>query len=388
MQESKIIKVREEELNLLYYLGIISKRMRMIACVTFACALITAVVTFIMPPTYKAETRILPPQSSNSGIASQMLSQLGASSSLTSGASGLLGLKSANDVYVGMLKSRTMYDYIIDRFGLMELYKTRYLEDARAGLAGSVTIKNGSDDIISVSVEDKDPRRAADIANAFIENLKNTTKSFAITEAAKRRLFFEEQLSKVREDLITAEDSMQRLQEKTGALDMDEQAKTIIASIAGLRAQIAAREVEIEVMRTYTEPMNPDLKKSEEALKSMKQQLQKLESKSGETPDPLMPTGRIPKTGAEYTRKLRELKYQETLFDLMEKEYEIARVDEARDATIIQVIDKAVPPGKKSKPKRTLMVAAATFSGFFLAVLLALLIELLKNVYIKEETGS
>jgi len=380
--ENRMSYEEDDEINLLYCLVVILKRKYMIAGVTLACALITAVISLIMTPIYSADTKILPPQASGSGISSQVLSQLGGASGLIGSS---LGISSTNDQYVGMLKSRTMYDWIIDKFGLMELYKAKYREDARTRLGNSVTIKSGKDEIITVSVEDKDPKRAAEMANAFIEKLKEMTQTFAVTEASKRRLFFEEQLGKVKEDLIQSEVAMQSYQEKTGAISMDEQAKAVIESIAALRAQVAAKEVELKVMKTYSEPRNPDLQKSEEALKGMKEELQKLETKSGENPDPLAPTGRIPEIGTDYVRKLRELKYQETLFELMANQYEIARVDEARDATVIQVLDKAVPPGKKAKPRRTFMVALATFSGFFIAIFAAFFMDFMGNLSADEE---
>jgi tyrosine-protein kinase Etk/Wzc len=367
----------DDEINLLDLLVVILKRKWMIIGITFSFALITAVISLIMTPIYKAETKILPPQASSSSISSQVLSKLGAASSLLGST---LGISSTNDQYIGMLASRTMYDYIIDRFGLEEQYKTEYIEDARAIIEDSVEINSGDDEIISVSVTDKDPERAADIANAFIEKLKEMTKTFAVTEASKRRLFFEEELKKTKEDLLKSEEVMQVYQEKTGAVSVDQQAKAIIESIADLTAQIAAKEVEIKVMKTYAEPKNPDLQKLEEELKGMKQELQKLEAKGSETADPILPTSEIPEIGIEYARKLRDLKYQETLFELMASQYEIARIDEARDATIIQVLDKAEPPEKRVKPKRTFMVVLATVSGFIIAVIVVFFMEFMENI--------
>jgi len=377
MQDNENKVNDEEEINVLHFVVVILKRKKMIVGVTFAFAVITAVISLIMTPIYKAETKILPPQVSNSGLSSQILKQLGGSSDLIGSS---LGVNSTNEQYVGMLKSRTTYDWIIDRFGLMEIYDAEFRETARARLDGSVDIKIGKDEIISVSVEDKDPKMAAEMANAFIEKLKEMTQTFAVTEASKRRLFFEEQLAKTKDDLLKAEEAMQGLQEKTGAISIDNQAKAVIESIADLRAQIAAKEVELKVMRTYAEPRNPDLQKAEEALKGMKEELQKLETKSGDNPDPLVPTGRMPEVGADYTRKLRDLKFQETLFELMANQYEMARVDEARDATIIQVLDKAVPPTLKSKPKRAIMVLIAAFAGFFLAVFAAFFMDYLEHI--------
>jgi tyrosine-protein kinase Etk/Wzc len=385
MQDNKNIEITaEKEANILHYLVVILKRKKMIAGITIACAVITAIISLIMSPIYQAVTEILPPQQSGSGIYSQVLNQLGSSPALKSNASGLisstLGLNSQNELYIDMLKSRTMYDYIIDKFGLMKLYKSDYIEEARERLEMSVAIESGKSSIISVSVKDKDPQKAADMANAFIEKLKDLTQTFAVTEASKRRLFFEEQLHKIKEDLIKSEEDLKGLQERTGALDMDEQAKAVIESIADLRAQIAAKEVEIKVMKTFTEPKNPDLQKSEETLRGMKEQLQKLETKNEASADPLMSTAMMPEIGTDYSRKLREIKYNEELFELLARQYEVARVDEARDAIVIQVLDKAEPPTRKVKPKRRLMVMEATFFGFFLSIFVVFFIEYFDNV--------
>jgi tyrosine-protein kinase Etk/Wzc len=367
-----------DETNLLHFLMVIMKRKKIIAGITLSCALITAVISLIMPDIYKARTKILPPQQSGSSISSQVLSEIGGASGLIGSS---LGIKNENDMYVGILKSDTVHDFLIDKFGLMETYNSRYREDARDRLDSSVTIENGKDSIISVSVEDKDPQRAADMANAFIEKLKEIAQSFSVSEASARRIFFEEQLNKVKEDLLKAEEAMKGLQEKTGAIDIDNQAKVVIESIAGLRAQVAAKEVDISVMKTYIEPKNPDLRKAQAALKGMEEQLQIFEAKDGENPDPLMPAGRMPQVGTDYARKLREVKYNETLFDLISGQYEIARVDEAKDAIVIKVLDKAHPPTKKAKPKRTLMVAIATFTGFFLAIFAAFFMEYAEKAF-------
>jgi tyrosine-protein kinase Etk/Wzc len=173
---------------------------------------------------------------------------------------------------------------------------------------------------------------------------------------------------------------MQSFQEKTGVISVEEQTKAVIESIANLKAQIAAKEVEIKVMETYTEPKNPDLQKAHDALNGMKEQLQAFEIKGGDNVDLLVPTKKMPEVGADYARKLREVKYQESLFELISQQYEIASVDEARDAIIIQVLDKALQPAMRARPKRTQMVIMATFAGFFLAIFSAFLIEYVKKV--------
>jgi tyrosine-protein kinase Etk/Wzc len=225
--------------------------------------------------------------------------------------------------------------------------------------------------MIVVSVEDRDPKRAADMANAFVEEMIGVTKGVAITEAAQRRLFFEEQLKDVKMALASAEEGIKGFQEKTGALKIDDQARAVIQGIGNLRAQIAAREVQYKVAQTFATPQNPDLQRIDEELRGLKAELNKLEQKGGNSPDPLMPTGRMPSVGMEYLRKLRDVKYNETLYELLAKQYEMAKLDEARDAAVIQVIDKAVIPEKKVKPKRGIIVALSTLTGFIISILYA-----------------
>jgi uncharacterized protein involved in exopolysaccharide biosynthesis len=319
-----------------------------------------------MTPIFRAETKILPPQQNSSSIASQLLNQMGGFASL---ASGSLGMKSQNDMYIGFLKSRTVFDKIIDRFGLMKHYGVKFREDARKTLANALRATSGKDGMIVVAVEDRDPKRAADMANAFVEEMIGVSRGLALTEAAQRRLFFEEQLKDVKMALVRAEEGIKGFQEKTGALKIDDQARAVIQGIGNLRAQIAAREVQYKVAQTFATPQNPDLQRIEEELKGLKAELNKLEQKGGNSHDPLMPTGRMPSVGMEYLRKLRDVKYNEILYELLAKQYEMAKLDEARDAVVIQVIDKAIKPERKVKPKKAVIVAISTFIGFLCSIL-------------------
>lgn len=372
----------EDEINLLDLLIVIAKRKKLILYLTLGTAVLTAIISLIIAPIYKAETRILPPQSSGGGIASQLIAQMAGGLDL----GGIAG-KTPADLYVGMLKSRTITDRIIDRFDIMKIEEFKYRQDARRFVSEkksdfNIDKKSG---LITIAVQDKDPNRAAEIANAYVEELKSLTKGLAISEASQRRLFYEEQLKDVKEALAKAENEMKIFQEKTGALQIDEQAKAIIGGIADLRAKIAAKEVELKVLRTFTTPQNPDYQKVEEELKGLKAELARLESNEKRGHDPIMPTGRIPGVGVEYLRKMREFKFNETLYELLLKQYEIAKLDESKDAVLIQVLDKAVPPDKRFKPKRTFMVAVATFSAFFLSIFLCFIIEFIQNV--KKDEG-
>lgn len=373
---------KDFKMNLAEFLSVFSKHNRMIVIATGATVIASVIISLLLPPIYRAETKILPPQQRDSGLAYQLMGQGGGLSAL---AFGSLGMKKPGDLYVGMLKSRTVFDAIIDRFGLIKAYDVKYREEARNRLGSALTARSGKDSIITVHVEDRDPRRAADMANAFVEELKALNRGLALTEAAQRRLFFEEQILEVKSALLKSEEGIKGFQEKTGALKIDEQAKVVIAGIANVRAQISAREVQQRVMRTYATSQNPDIQRVEEEISGLKAELNKLEEKGGKGHDVLMPTGRMPSVGIEYLRKLREVKYNETLFELLAKQYELAKIDEARDAAVIQVIDKAVTPEKKVKPMRLLIVTVSLLCGFFLSVLAAFLIEYARSF---SDTGA
>jgi tyrosine-protein kinase Etk/Wzc len=375
MEKEEMEEMQEDEINLLDYLIVLAKRKRLIAGFTLVVTILTAVYSLIMSPLYKAETTILPPQDSRPDIQTQLLSRF---EGITGISSNVLGEKS---IFMDVIKSRTVLDRIIERFGLMELYDTTYLTDARRKLESEVNVKSDKTSrLISIGVVNKDPKLAADIANAFVDELINVVQNLAVTEASRRRLFFEKELKQAKDALIGSEEAMQKFQEQTGVLQVEDQAKAVIESIADLRAQIAAKEVQLKVMKTYTTANNPDLQKLEETLKGLKIELGKLEEKTGSRPDPLMPTGRMALVGTDYVRKLRDLKFNETLYELMSKQYEIARIDEARDAAIIQVIDPAIPPEKKFKPARTRMVTIAFFVSLFFAVFLAFFMEYVQKV--------
>jgi capsule polysaccharide export protein KpsE/RkpR len=175
--------------------------------------------------------------------------------------------------------------------------------------------------------------------------------------------------------LARAEDEVKGFQQRTGAFQVDEQTKSIIEGIANLRAKIAMKEVEAKVLRSFATAQNPDLQRTEEEVRALRTELEKVESGKGRGFDPLMSSERVPAIGMEYLRKLRQLKYNETLYELLVKQYELAKLDEARDAVVIQVIDQAVPPERKSRPKRALIVLLSTGMALFLSALIGLFLE-------------
>lgn len=331
-------------------------------------ALVSVVFSFLIPVTYQATTRILPPQQPQSA-ASLMASQLGSLAAL-GGGGGLL--KNPNDLYVAMLKSNSVVDGMIDRFGLIERYEAKYRTDARRVLLANTNVAAGKDGMVVIDVVDQDAKQAAAMANAYVGELVVLTKRLAMTEAQHRRSFFEKQLAQAKDNLSNAEIALKKLQETTGLIRLDDQAKVVVESVARTRAQIAAKEVQLSVMRSYSTEQNPQFKIAHEELATLRGQLSKMESRSEEGKNDggtIVATGKIPQAGLEYLRRYRDVKYHETIFELMAKQFEVARIDESREGALIQVIDPAQPPERKFKPKRAVIVLGATLVVFFCAAL-------------------
>ncbi len=366
----------DEGIDVIDLFIVLAKRKGLIAGLTLGAAVVTAVISLLMTPVYRAETTILPPQT-NSSQAAQVLGQLGA-------APGLLGIappsKSTGDLYMELVKSRTVLDHMVDRFGLMDLYKAETREGAIKLLTNRVTTGNNiKSGILTVSVEDTDPVRASSMANALVEELKLFNKGLSVTEAAQRRLFFEEQLKDAKDTLLQSEEAMKAFQEKSGIVKIDAQANAMIQGTSSLRAQIAAKEVEFRVLRTYSTEHNPDVLRIKEELKGMHDQLSRLESK-GDGGDVIVHTGDIPKASTEYLSRVRDLKFSETLYELLLGQYQTAKLDEAREASVIQVLEKAVPPENRIKPKRRSMVILASFMALFASILAAFFLEYKENI--------
>ena len=354
-----------DEVSLLELLAILANRKSLIIRTTIAAAVVAAIVSFFIPNRYTAATSLLPPQQPQS-LASALAAQMGGAGGMLGAVAGSgLGLKNPNDIYIGMLKSRIVNDALIKRFDLMKVYRDKRLSDARKDLQDATDIQNGKEGFITVAVEDKDRKRAADLANAYVEELRNLTSNLAITEAGQRRLFFEQQLGKAKDDLANAEVALKVTQQKTGLIQMDSQAKAIIESVAAVRAQIAAKEVELQAMQFSATDQNPDLLLLRQQLAGLRAQAAKLESQQNSGGgDIQVPTGAVPEAGLQYIRSLRDVKYYETIFELLAKQLEASKLDEARQGAVIQVVDPAVEPDRKSSPKRAMLVTLFTIVGF------------------------
>jgi uncharacterized protein involved in exopolysaccharide biosynthesis len=325
-------------------------------------ALAAILVYLVMKPMYTAEATFLPPQSAPGSGMSQMMSQLGSLSSLGA-LSG--GLKSPGDVYVGILKSRTIADDLIKRFDLQKIYKTKRISDTAKKLKDRSTFVSGKDTLITISVEDHDANRATSLANGYLDALYEQNGRLALTEASQRRLFFEQQLEHEKDVLADAEVELKKTEEQTGLISPGGQAQLGIDSIAQVRAEISSREIELDALKQAATDQNPAVVRLQTQIDGLQQQLQKLENGSAvRRPGNVLPaTAKVPELALEYVRKEREVKYHEVLFGLIAKQYESARLDEAREAPVLQVVDRAVVPDRKSGPPRTLIMLASCLLG-------------------------
>src|SRR6266581_4776512 len=357
----------DDEISLLDLLIVLAKHKRIVLGIPFVVAIVAAIISLLLPNIYTGTTRILPPQQSASA-ASALLSQLGgAVGGLAGVAGGALGIRSPNDLYVGMLKSRTVADNLIGRFDLNKVYDQKLESSTRNTLQSNTTIAAGRDGIITIDVDDKDPKRAADLANAYVDELMKLTKVLAVTEASQRRLFFERQLLQVKDNLTAAEMAARQGLQKGGLAQVDAQGRSMIEVTARLRAQISAKEVQLGAMRSFAAEGNPELQRTQEELQSLRRELARIEGSS-----PIATSSRggtAGSSGLDNIGRLRDVKYYEFLYELLAKQYELAKIDEARDATIVQVMDKAIEPDRKSKPHRALIVILTGLTVGFLVVI-------------------
>ncbi len=370
-EESASASRAQTEVSLLDITVLLVARKRFIVRFVLGAAALAILVAILLPVRYEAKIVLLPPQQSSS-MASALLGQLGNLGSLggLSSLAGGLGIKSPADMYVSLLTSRTVEDAMIQRFGLVQEYREKRMSDTRKEFERRTTAVAGTKDgLIRISVEDGDPKRAAELANGYVDEFRKLSASLATTEAARRRLFFDGELQQAKDDLTVSEEAMRKTQQSTGVLQIDSQARSLIESAAVLRAQVVAKEVQMQGMRSFAAEDNPDLILAKQQLAALRSQLEQIAGSQHDTgSDIVLSKGRMTEAGMEYIRRLRDLKYHETVFELLAKELEIAKLDEAREGEIVQVVDAAVPPDKHSSPHRTLIVIGMTILAFFVAV--------------------
>ena len=343
----------EDEISLLDLALVIAENLRTLILLPLAAGLIALGISFFITPTFTATTTLLPPQQQQN-LASVLAGQLGA---LAGPAAAVAGIKNPVDTYVAMLKSRTVAERLIERFDLKKLYEVNLNEQARKKLESRTRISAGRDGLITISVDDHNPRRAADIANGYVDALIGLTQTLAVTEAGQRRVFFERQLKQAKDDLQRAELALRTAGINETTLNTVPQ--SALEFVAGLKAKVTAQEIKLASMRGFMTEENPEFRQARNELAALRAQVAKAEQS-----DTIKSDGR----GAEYLARLRDFKYHETLYELMAKQYELARLDEAREGAVIQVVDKAIPPEVRSWPRRSVIAVTITLTVFFVTL--------------------
>jgi tyrosine-protein kinase Etk/Wzc len=348
----------------------------LIAKVTGIALALGLVLCFVLPVRYTAATKLMPPQQSPSS-ASMMMNQLtnSAVGSLAGMTGGGLSLKNPNDIYLGLLNSRPVADAIIQEFNLAQIYRARDMTATREKLAKYTAITSLKEGFIVVAVSDKDKNRAAQMANAYTDELRTLTKTLAVTEASQRRLFYEDRLKQAKEALDSAELAFQQVQQNKGLVQLDAQAKAMIESSSEVRALVAAKEVEVQTLRSYSTESNPEVQLAEQELSSLKAEASRLERSNHSPGFAGMGLADVPGAGLEYLRADHELRYRQALLDILMKQYDAAKLDEAKEASIIQVVEPAIPPDRKSSPRRALILLLFTVMGLFAGCIWARLLS-------------
>ncbi|MDM4767503.1 Wzz/FepE/Etk N-terminal domain-containing protein [Pelomonas sp. SE-A7] len=344
-------------LDLLSVGTLLAARWRSLVAVPLLVGAAAVGASYLVKPTFTARTTFLPPQGQQSA-ASSALAALG---SLT-GLGGGNAMKSPGDQYIAFLQSNVIADRLISAFDLQQVYETDLHSLTRKALGDRSRMTAGKKDgVVVVEVDDKDPQRAADIANRYIDELRRLTSEIAVTEAQQRRAFFERHVQATRQNLANAQAALQGSLFDSGALKAEP--KAAADAYAKLKAEATTLEVRLKVMRNSFSEDAPELRQVQSALGELRGQLSKLEqaNQGGDKP-----------ADASYVSKYREYKYQETLFEMFSKQFELAKLDESREGLLIQVLDKADKPDHKSKPKRAQVGIGAT-AGTLLAMLLWIL---------------
>lgn len=349
---------RSDMSSLLNLLLILAKYKRTIFRTTVAAVVLSTGGSLLLPDVYEATTKLLPPQQ-NQSTATMLLSQLGG---MAGAAAGIAGLKSPNDMYVGMLKSRTIADGLIVQFDLKKVYDVETFEKARKILENRTDITSGKDGLITIEVEDYDKKLVAQLAGAYVTKLDDLTKSLAITDASQRRVFFESELLKAKNNLANAETLLKTTINTHGVQSVDIESRGILETSARIKAQISAKQIELNSMRAFMTERNPDYRRIQEELYSLQAEAAKLEN--GRTDGSSRKAEDEKNGGLESIKLVRDVKYYQMLYELLAKQYEVARLDEAKDPSIIQILDHPVEPERKSKPHRSLIVMLAGVVAF------------------------
>jgi uncharacterized protein involved in exopolysaccharide biosynthesis len=372
----------DDEINLLQLLLVIVRRKLLIIKVCTVVAVLSVCYSLTLKNIYTATSKFYPPQKESPlGSFASLLAQTGP-------LQGLGGLGGPGDLYLAITKSRTVADAVVKRLDLQkkEDGTTRTLEAARKAAMGAVKVAVGKDGIITVSANSRDPQKAADLANAFVDETIKRSVQLYVTKAGSERTFLEKRLEVVKVELKNAEGDLKAFQEKHKTIKVDAQASVAIEGIARLKAEIAHKEVQLATLRNSMTDESSDVKALQAGISRLKSQVGSMTGSGGV--DSIIPaTGNVPGIGVEYVRKVRELKIQEAIFEQLSKQYELAKINENKESSSVQVIDEAVAPLKKSKPRRSIIVLLSTFVAFLGSIVFVFVQEYLSKLS-PEDAGT
>jgi len=371
MTEPQIDVQDEDEISLLDLLQVLVDNLRLLVLGPLSIGLAALGYAFVIPPTYTATTVFMPPQQQQSA-ASMMMQSLGALGGLAGAAA---GLKNPNDQFVSMMKSDFVADELIARFNLLQRYDAVYKVDARKNLLAVSKISAGKDGLITIEVDDKDPAMAANMANGYLEAFSKLLKRLAVTESQQRRLFFEKQVEDTKDKLNAAQLALESSGVDISALKTSPEAS--IRATAELQALVTAQEVKLGTMRGYLTEAAPEFKLAQTELAALQAQFAKRQKNQSN------PKGK----DADYIAKFRDFSYYSTLFEMFSKQYVLAKLDEAREGAVIQVVDKAMPPERKSKPKKGMIAALSAVAGGFFLLLFVFIRHSLRQANGNSETA-
>ncbi|MDP9052394.1 MAG: Wzz/FepE/Etk N-terminal domain-containing protein [Acidobacteriota bacterium] len=336
---------------------------KMILTAALFCFVLATTIAFVLPARYTSTASFVPPAlNSSSSMATALAGQI----SSLGGAGDILGaVKNPGELYAGVLRSRSIADELIKRFDLMRVYKVKKESQAEKVLSADTDIavdtKTG---IVTLGVTERDAGLAQNLARAYMDALRETNGRLALSQSSQRRLFFGQQLAKEKDDLEDAEVELKRTEEKSGLIAPSGQTAVQIETIAQTQGQIALRQVQLAALRESSTEQNPDVVRLRSEIGDLQGQLARLQNGTGKQSSMAIPTSKVPELQLEYVRKEREVKYHEAMFDMLSRQYEAARLDESRDAPVLQLLDPASYPDSKSSPKRLYIMLGGLVFGF------------------------
>lgn len=365
-----------DEINLKQYLDVLYKRRKLIFLISAAGFVLSLAISLLLPKTYITRASVLPPQT-------DVLSSTAAlSMGIGSVAGAFLGTTSQADLWMGILESNSVKDAVIEKFSLREAYSTETIERTRKELTRNISINKSKEGIITIEVEDGSPETAAQMANTFVDELDKINKNMASTSAGRTRTFIESRLIEARKSLADIEDEIKVFQQQNKAIKLDDQSRAMIDSFSTLKGALMAKEIELETLLSYATPENRQVQTIEIEIKELKKRLDSLGKGAGD--EIFIPASSYPDISLKYARLLRDAKIQQTVFELLTQQYEMARLTEAKDVSTVQVLDIAKPPEQNAKPKRAVIVLFSTMCAVFFSFTASFLLEYKETIFLRQ----